>query len=78
MWFLNDGQEEQPSGEKSGDEVASLFMVAVDRREQRNRREYAHPRGKYDQRDWQTWEGIQKQSTTVGIVQSWKPGCEFC
>ena len=68
MWYLKDGQEEQPSGEKSG----------VDRREQRNRREYPLPRGKYDQRDWQAWEGIQKQSTTVGIVQSWKLGCEFC
>ena len=32
------GTREQPSGEKSGDEVASLFMGSVDRREKCNRR----------------------------------------
>ena len=52
-----DGQEEQPSGEKSGEEVASLFMGAVDRRGKCDRRE-----GPYDRRDWQAWERILKQT----------------
>ena len=42
--------------EKSGEEVASLFMGAVDRCGKFNRRE------KYDQRDWQVWERIQEQA----------------
>ena len=57
-----DGQEEQPSGEKSGDEVASLSMGAVDRREKRNRREGPYRREKYDRLDWQAWERIQKKA----------------
>ena len=57
-----DGQEEPPSGEKSGQEAASLFMGAVDRRAKRNRREGPYRREKYDQRDWQAWERIQKQA----------------
>ena len=57
-----DGQEEQPSGEKSGDEVASLFMGANDQREKCNRREGPYRREKYKQRDWQAWERVQKQA----------------
>ena len=43
-----DGQEEQPAGEKSGDEVASLFMGSVDRLGRCNRREGPYRREKYD------------------------------
>ena len=77
--YWPDGQGEQPSSEKSCDEVASLFMAVVDRREKCNRREGPYRREKYDRRDWQAWERIQKQaSTTVGNLQSWKLGCKFC
>ena len=37
-------------------------MGSVDRREQRNRREVPYRREKYDRRDRQAWERIQKQA----------------
>ena len=58
---MADGQEEQPSGEKSGEEAGSLFMGAVDRREKCNRREGPYRRENYDRRDWQAWERKQAQ-----------------
>ena len=45
-----DGQEDLPSGEKACEEVASLFIGAVSRRE------------RYNRRDWQAWEKIQRQA----------------
>ena len=57
-----DGQEEQPSSEKSGEEVASLFMGAVDRREEYDRREKYNRREKCNRRVWQAWERILKQA----------------
>ena len=45
-----DGQDEQPSGEKPNEEVAGLFIGAVSRHE------------RYNRRDLQAWERIQKQA----------------
>ena len=47
---LSDGEGDQPSGEKTNEEVASLFIGAVCRHE------------RYDRRDWQAWEKIQRQA----------------
>ena len=57
-----DEQEGQPSGDKSGEEVASLFMGAVDKYGKYNRREGHNRREKYDQSLWQVWERIQEQA----------------
>ena len=57
-----DEQEGQPSGDKSGEEVASLFMGAVDKYGKYNRREGHNRREKYDQSHWQVWERIQEQA----------------
>ena len=54
--------EEQLSGDKSGEEVASLLTGGADRRKKDNKREKYNQRGKYKQRDWQAWERILKQS----------------
>ena len=48
--------------DKSGEEVASWFMGAVDKYGKYNRREGHNRREKYDQRDWQVWERIQEQA----------------
>ena len=57
-----DEQEGQPSGDKSGEEVASLFIGAVDKYGKNNRREGHNRREKYDQSHWQVWERIQEQA----------------
>ena len=62
-----DEQEGQPSGDKSGEEVASLFIGAVDKYGKYNRCEGHNRREKYDQRDWQVWERIQEQA-----LQQWE------
>ena len=62
-----DEQEGQPSGDKSGEEVASLFMGAVDKYAKYNRREGHNRREKYDQSHWQVWERIQEQA-----LQQWE------
>ena len=47
-----DGRDEHLSGAKSSEEVAGLFVGAVDRRE----------KYKYSQREWQAWEEILKEA----------------
>ena len=52
-----DGREEQLSGEKSSEEVAGLFVGAVDRRAKYDKREKYKQHEKYSQREWQAWSG---------------------